>query len=551
MPRSASQTIGRYQIQRTLGVGGMGAVYLARDPVIDRLLAIKLMREGVDTPEVRERFMREARSAGRLRHPNIVTIFDVGEHDGQPFIAMEYIEGRTLADLIRHQAAVPLTRRLQLVEDLCAGLYYAHRAGIVHRDVKPANVILGEDGLVKILDFGIARIGGAGITQGIVGTLNYMAPEQLEGKEIDPRTDIFAVGALFYELLSYRRAFPGDLSDGILTKILAGRPEPLESLVPHLDSPLVAMVNRCLEKKPASRYPDCAALARDIAAVRSRLQESEPRHSETTQLLGADPDAPKSPRTPPPRRPSQRVEHVIVIDPEDAEAAEMADHERLVFEEAQIRKWVSEGQDELERGELTAASVLVERALSINSMSPEAQALRRAVDEARRQLAEAQERAQRIHAAIAFAERDLKAGLLDRAAEAVDEALAVDATHAQALALRARVASAVERRTRLRDEARAKKRGRQPFAGGEHASSWRHEDDSRRLIDDADLQVLEAHPSPSETVGERLPLGGGAMASVATVTPPPARRRISAAAVLLAAIVAIIGLVLLLKALMP
>jgi serine/threonine-protein kinase len=175
----------------------MGVLYLARDPAIDRLVAIKLMREGMESRTARERFMREAQSAGRLHHLNLVTIFDVGEHDGQPFIAMQYIEGETLADVIDRRAAVPLVRKLRWLEDLCAGLHYAHRAGIIHRDIKPANVMVDAEGAVKILDFGIARVDAGGLTQGnIVGTLNYMAPEQMEGQPIDARADIFAVGAL-------------------------------------------------------------------------------------------------------------------------------------------------------------------------------------------------------------------------------------------------------------------------------------------------------------------------------------------------------------------
>src|SRR5436190_17550324 len=156
----------------------MGSVYLARDPAIDRNVAIKLLREGYDNAALRERFMREARSAGRLRHINIVTIFDVGEHEKQPFIAMEYVEGETLHGLIKRRAALSIGRKIQLMDELAAGLQYAHRAGIVHRDIKPKNVMLDADGVLKVLDFGIARVNdGGGIkTQAgmLMGTLNYM-----------------------------------------------------------------------------------------------------------------------------------------------------------------------------------------------------------------------------------------------------------------------------------------------------------------------------------------------------------------------------------------
>jgi serine/threonine protein kinase len=226
--------IGRYQILNHIEAGGMGTVFLARDPAIDRLVAIKLLKEGFDNAELRDRFLREARSAGRLRHINIVTIFDVGEHEKQPFIAMEYVEGETMHALIKRSAPLSLGRKIQLMEELCAGLQYAHRAGIVHRDIKPKNVMLDADGVLKVLDFGIARMNdaaGGGIkTQAgmLMGTLNYMAPEQMMGlPDIDARADMFSAGAVFYELLVYRQAFAGGLESGILHKIINAPPEPL------------------------------------------------------------------------------------------------------------------------------------------------------------------------------------------------------------------------------------------------------------------------------------------------------------------------------------
>src|SRR5262245_10380009 len=179
------QTIGRYAVLKPIASGGMGTIFLGRDERLDRLVAIKLLREGFDDPDLRERFLSEARSVGRLRHINIVTIFDVGEHENQPFIAMEYVEGETLYDLIKRRAPIPLNRKIQLMSELSAGLQYAHRAGIVHRDIKPKNVMLDAEGVVKILDFGIARTmdSRASLTRPgtLIGTLNYMAPEQMMG----------------------------------------------------------------------------------------------------------------------------------------------------------------------------------------------------------------------------------------------------------------------------------------------------------------------------------------------------------------------------------
>ena len=268
------RNIGRYEIVKMLGQGGMGSVYLARDPTLDRFVAVKILRQGFDNAELRERFVREARSAARLNHRNIVTIFDFGEFEGQFFLAMEHVEGESLDAVVRRGTPLPLSRKLALIDEISDGLHYAHRAGIVHRDIKPRNLLVSADGVVKILDFGLARVSGeAGATQTgmLVGSLNYMAPEQMMGlPEVDARVDMFAAGAVFYELLTSQRAFPGELP-GVLHKVISAQPVSLQSIVPALDPALVAIVNRCLEKAPADRYPDMGAVRRDLAAVRERL----------------------------------------------------------------------------------------------------------------------------------------------------------------------------------------------------------------------------------------------------------------------------------------
>ena len=276
--------VGRYHVERFIAHGGMGSLYLARDPAIDRLVVIKLLREGFDDPATRERFAREARAAGRLQHPNIVTVFDVGEHDARPYIAMEYVAGETLAQLIRRRAIGRTWERLAILEDLCAGLHYAHSAGIVHRDIKPANVMRDNAGILKILDFGIARAAGAGLTRegDVVGTLNYMSPEQLAGEPVDHRTDIYSVGVLAYELITTQMAFPGTVQTGVLFKILNGQPVPIDTLVPGIDPEIGAMIDRAMSKLPEDRYQDLEALRQDLAAVRIRLLETDPGIDEAT-----------------------------------------------------------------------------------------------------------------------------------------------------------------------------------------------------------------------------------------------------------------------------
>jgi serine/threonine protein kinase len=258
-----------------IGQGGMGALYRARDPRIGRYVAIKLLRPGYDTPELRDRFSREARAAGCLSHPNIVTIYDVGEHDGLPFIAMEYVRGETFADLVGLRPPLPVLRKVQLTEEVCAGLAHAHEAGIVHRDIKPANLIVGPEGTVKILDFGIAKLSATGITVpgAIIGTLNYMSPEQVKGDPVDARADIFSVGAVLYELLSHQPAFPGELPDEVFQRILSGVPAPITEYCPDIDPRLVELVDRALEKDPDLRFDSIAAVQRELANIRLNPQD--------------------------------------------------------------------------------------------------------------------------------------------------------------------------------------------------------------------------------------------------------------------------------------
>ena len=269
--------IGRYQIARELAHGGMGSLYLARDPAIDRLVAIKLLREGFEDESLRQRFAREVRATGKLHHPNIVTVFDTGEHDSRPFIAMEYVAGETLGSVIHRRAPASIIEKLTILEEVCDGLRCAHEAGIIHRDIKPANVMIEDaTGAVKILDFGIAHAGETGLTNAgeMVGTLNYMAPEQISGAMVDQRTDVYAVGVLAYELLSYQRAFAGTMHEGVLARLLHGPPPAIESVVPGIDPELSNVVARAMAKQPSDRYQDMEQLRQELEAVRTRLFDS-------------------------------------------------------------------------------------------------------------------------------------------------------------------------------------------------------------------------------------------------------------------------------------
>jgi serine/threonine protein kinase len=293
--------IGRYQVERQLGEGGMGVLYLAADPVLERHVALKLLR--VDSVDLRRRFVREAQSAARIQHPNIVTVYDVGDHEGQLYIAMEYIDGDTLASLIRDNVPFSPIRKLDIVDEIADGLGFAHQRGIIHRDIKPANLMITRSGLVKVLDFGIARVAHkqSGEIDGptLVGTPAYMAPEQLEGAEADARSDIYAVGLVMYELFARRRAFSAPTTADVLQLVLEGRPTPLTKLVPHLDEELARIVDRAMARQPADRYPDLQALRKDLARARRRAMAAN--SDDATIVVGmpalAVPPQPAAPPT--------------------------------------------------------------------------------------------------------------------------------------------------------------------------------------------------------------------------------------------------------------
>ena len=266
--------IGAYEVIRPLRSGGMGTVYLGRDPELGRSVAIKVLRDRVDDEELLERFLREARAAAALRHPNIVTIYASGQHDHQPFIAMEFIDGESLDEIVRRQLPLTLSDRISYIDQLCAGLHFAHRAGIVHRDIKPANVMVDRDGTVRILDFGIARVEGSGMTRdgAMMGTLNYMSPEQMLGKPVDFRSDIFAVGAVAYELLCYQRAFKGSIDSGLLVQLPYEDPPPLREVADGVPPELDQIVMTALQKAPENRFRDLSEMRAALLRVWETLE---------------------------------------------------------------------------------------------------------------------------------------------------------------------------------------------------------------------------------------------------------------------------------------
>ncbi len=267
------QRVGRYEVQKILGRGAMGVVYLANDPAIDRVVAIKLIQTAVQlTPteleKYRERFSREAKAAGKLLHPGIVAVFDVGHtQEETPFIVMEYVQGRPLQEILETEK-LELEDALRLSGHILDALAFAHRHGIVHRDIKPANIIVTPDGQPKIMDFGIAHVMGSDFTQAgeVLGSTSYMAPEQLSRGTIDQRTDLFAFGVMLYRMLTGTLPFKGDSFASIAKAILLEEPASPERLNPALPSVLASVVLRCLTKDLEGRFANAQALKQALAS---------------------------------------------------------------------------------------------------------------------------------------------------------------------------------------------------------------------------------------------------------------------------------------------
>ena len=514
----------------------MGALYLARDPHLDRLVAIKLLKEELqDDTALRERFLREARSVARLRHSNIVIVFDVGEDAGRPFMAMEYIAGETLAQVLRQRPSLAVTRRLQLVEDLCAGLAHAHGAGIIHRDIKPANMMLDGDGVLKILDFGIARLGNSGMTQEgmMMGTVNYMSPEQVTGRGVDHRTDIFAAGAVLYEAISLAQAFPGGIDTGVLHRILNEGPVPLNQLVPGIDRELLGIVQRALDRDPAQRYQDANVMRREILQVRRRLMDEGAAGTldsrATTAISEVKPAPSGTGRRPDSDRPRrlnperfaelqrqqvsehltfaeeafargdhdaalQHAERAATVDPDSRAAFDLIDRARFAIESKAIRQLLTQAQRLLVDGHLDDAAALADEASVTFPDVHGAAELRDEVRQIADRIAAAREREQRIVTSLERARSSLDRGGFETALRAVYEVLSIDPDRAEARALEQ------EAQTRLlaqREHERARR------------AAYDHITRARTLADEGKYEE--------------------AAAAIATVTPPSDTVRVAAA----------------------
>lgn len=306
------EKIGRYQVTGELGRGAMGVVYKALDPTIGRTVALKTMRldvHGEKHEDMLRRFQNEARAAGALSHPNIVTIYDAAEVDGIFYIAMEYIEGTTLSQLLHDRRSVSAQEVVEIGSQVCSGLQYAHFRKVIHRDIKPANIMIAANGVVKIMDFGIAKAGASVTNTGeVLGTPHYMSPEQVRGQDLDGRTDIFSTGVVLYEMITGEKPFSGQNVTAVIYKIVNEQPVPPRQVDVSIHPGLSMIISKCLAKDPEERYQEASDLS---TALKSYKIVSIPQKFSTTGTQPVDPppgavDARFTPPPPPSSRATPR-----------------------------------------------------------------------------------------------------------------------------------------------------------------------------------------------------------------------------------------------------
>ena len=432
--------LGKYELLEELGRGAFGIVYRARDPILNRMVALKTMTTSVaDNPNLLERFYREAQSAGSLQHPNIVTIHDLGDEGGTPFIAMELVDGQNLDQLIEKRSALPVSLKLVYSVQACRAFDYAHKRGIIHRDIKPGNVMVNKEGTVKVVDFGIARVLEASKTQTgtLIGTFSYMAPELFHGERATERSDIWSLGVLLYELLAYKPPFSGQSAAALMQSICLQQPVPLRQVAPDCPEDLESVVHRTLQKSEAERFQTMEDLLLELDPIRKRLQaetisgilEQGRQFMEQGEFAQA----------------RDLLRNALQVDATNIQARALSEKANAGLKRFAVRtkaqQHVDKGRALLQERKLQEANAEADNALELDSQFEPAHELQQ---EVKREI----ERRRQVNEYLESAKRQLAEGLPDEAEAVLLKAAEVDPSNQQLLALQQQVLEEKQRRQR-------------------------------------------------------------------------------------------------------
>jgi serine/threonine protein kinase len=417
MVTGAPKKIGKYEVVDIIGKGGMGIVYRAKDPFLDRLVAIKMMTINIaEYPDLLQRFYREAKSTANLKHPNIVTVYELGEHEGSPYLAMEFLEGSSLESMIRGQLQLSTLQKLDIIVQVCHGLSYAHQREIVHRDIKPGNIMVLKDGSVKIVDFGIARIGDTNFTRTgqFMGSLNYMSLEQLNEKlQVDQRTDVYSTGVVLYQLITGALPFEAESTGATLAKIFNEGPPPFGKFLSSFPPELETITLKALSKDRDHRYATADDFATDLSELQDRLkQESVSVHMQQAELLLQQNDLFHA---------HDELLEVLKIDRQHTRAISLLRTVRKQIEKEQsverARQLREQAEEAYRREEFDTALVHVEQAISLDTTNAGLQQFRATLQSAKAE-------AEHLREVLQRAENAHRAGNLDTAKQAIEEVLA-------------------------------------------------------------------------------------------------------------------------------
>ena len=435
--------VGKYEIISEIGRGAMGAVYKARDPLIGRLVALKTITSGVSAQaNPLERFYQEARSAGALQHPNIVTIYELGHEKNTPFIAMEYIEGESLDHLIEQRLVLPLSVKLGYIVRVCEALSYAHNHNVIHRDVKPGNIMVTKEGVVKVVDFGIARLTDLSLTQPhmMIGSRAYMSPQLYKGERADARADIWAVGVTLYEFIAYRRPFGGDSEAELMFHILSDPLPALQSVASDCPDELGNIVGKMLEKKAQDRYQSMEDVLGDLEPLWKSTQQAT--------VVGLVADCQQLVAAKDLQRAQGLLRKALQVDTSNTQAKSLLEKVTAELRRSQILPRLNEhlerGHGFLLTGKLREARAEVEAALGLDSRHEPAQKLRE-------ELEAAAARAQEVEQKLRLTKQRLAEGALTEAAAALGSALELDAANPQAQELRRQIQEEKTRREKRKN----------------------------------------------------------------------------------------------------